>query len=557
LKKKGEKMRIRRWVLAVSLLLVSSFLEAQSPRLEDVLVMQEKSVMLPLLREPFPWGAMPSPEGRELFVGAVRTVESVEQDIEWVFGQMKTGAPKKRLFQSGEDGSDWKVNDEILGWTSDSERFVLKKDGSEEIIISWQGEWDSPQSIRYFEKWNPEPLETWLPREGSEGIWEKRSGSEISEIWIRTISGSTTSWTAYDKDGDEIQRIIVEKDANGNVVKAQYWTSPETQDYEATLEKNESATTLYVESLDDYILEAGFSKNQIPEYVKGKQSDMDPERIEYLPDNSGRITSLRHFVGDTESERISFSYDQTGNMVEMITSTPFSAFGETVFRQSNKVTRNITYRKPGENQDVFRQLPAIDAWLQRITEEYSDVSDDTVSNAASVDGSDGEISGMPSSGESADKGKWRTTSNIDPLTDTVRYFVFLDASISNKQYSWEDNPSLWLRKTGDGLELFISFDEILDDEQVIALRFDADPAIFLDGTHWSRSTDSKAAFIFGYPENGKEFNLHQLIEQLLVKNKLYVQAKKYDDTKVDATFDLPGLKAAIESEMPLDVFLGK
>ncbi len=548
-------MRIRIWVVAVSLFLASSFLEAQSPRLQDVLIMQEQSVILPLLREPFPWGPMPSPEGRELFVGAVKTVESVEQDIEWAFGQMKTGAPIKKIYQSGDDGSDWKVNDEIFGWTSDSERFVLKKDTPTETIISWQGEWDSPQSISYFEKWNPEPTETWLPREGSKEIWEKKTGSEITETWIRTISGSTTSWTAYDQDGKELQRIRAEKDADGNVVRAQYWTSPETKDYEITLRKSESATTLYVESLDGFFLEADFSKNLIPNYLEGRQPGMDLERIEYLPDSSGRIKSLRHFIGDTESERISFSYDHAGNVVEIITSTPYAAFGETVFRQRSKVTRNITYRDPGENPGAFTQLPEIDAWLQQIS-THADVKRDADSHDVSLDAGDGENSGMASSSDSTDTGKWKTSSDTDPLTDTVRYFIYLDATVSSKQYSWEDMPSLWLRKTDDDLELFITFEEILADDQELALRFDADPAIFLAKPDWSLSTTSKAVFIYGYSVKAAEYDLQQFIELLFKKKKLYVQAKKYDDTKIDATFDLPGLKAAIESVIPLDVFLG-
>ena len=292
-------------------------------------------------------------------------------------------------------------------------------------------------------------------------------------------------------------------------------------------------------------------------------------RFECAIDKSGKVTDIKIFRGDKEVERISYARDASGNVVTMSSSDVATAFGETMVLPSRTISRAIVYRKPGDSLPATEAPKELEAWLDSaLGSEKGAISDaaPTADERASASGpvtdstaplADEAVGAAGATSDRASVGNWIAFKSVDPLTDKVIYFASLESSASDQEYSWSAKPSLWLRNREGCFELFITVDSMLDSDSPIALRFDSDPAMYLSNNYWSRSKDYKAAFLSGFPSDGEDRNLADLVELLKTKKKLLVQAPLYGGKTITATFDLPGLAAAVEAVVPFKDFLGE
>jgi type VI secretion system protein VasI len=90
-------------------------------------------------------------------------------------------------------------------------------------------------------------------------------------------------------------------------------------------------------------------------------------------------------------------------------------------------------------------------------------------------------------------------------------------------------------KEGD-LEVYITFRDYLgSDTTMVTMRLGTSPA---SQSKWGVSTDGKAIF---YPADNNEF-----VKQLLENERLVIRLTPYGESPITSTFDLKGLKEAIE-----------
>ncbi len=134
------------------------------------------------------------------------------------------------------------------------------------------------------------------------------------------------------------------------------------------------------------------------------------------------------------------------------------------------------------------------------------------------------------------KGHWKVRDDKSQIDDSVN--VTLSLSSNKKVHSGYKSvqPRLYVRCSENKTNVFLTWDLYLGLKQTNMLtRFDKLKA---STSSWSLSTDNKAVFV-----KGSNINFAQ---KLMKHKKLLVQITPYNKNPVMATFDISGLKEAIQ-----------
>lgn len=134
------------------------------------------------------------------------------------------------------------------------------------------------------------------------------------------------------------------------------------------------------------------------------------------------------------------------------------------------------------------------------------------------------------------KGKWQVRKSISPIDDSTNVYLYLNSEEPVKSGYKIVRPSLYIRCKENKTDVYLNWNLYLGlDTTKMLTRFDSEPAYT---STWSISTDTKAVFVRG--NNDISF-----AKKMMEHSKLLVQITPYGENPVMATFDIKGLKEAI------------
>lgn len=130
-------------------------------------------------------------------------------------------------------------------------------------------------------------------------------------------------------------------------------------------------------------------------------------------------------------------------------------------------------------------------------------------------------------------GKWRTSTDTDPLTDKSVYFAMLLSDSGESRFNRK--PLLVVRCKDNKTELYITWHDFLGTNSIATTyRIDKDAA---QQSKWSLSTDKKAAFFPGSPI--------QMLKRLSESTSFVANVTPYNESPVTAVFDTTGANKAL------------
>jgi type VI secretion system protein VasI len=132
---------------------------------------------------------------------------------------------------------------------------------------------------------------------------------------------------------------------------------------------------------------------------------------------------------------------------------------------------------------------------------------------------------------SSSKGAWRTSTDMDPLTDKSVHFAIIDATEARGRFG--DRISMVVRCKNEEIEAYINWNTFLGtDEITVTHRVDKSPATTAT---WSISTDHKASFM---PEP------QSTLERFLGAASYVVNLTPYSESPITAIFNIAGAEQA-------------
>jgi len=130
-------------------------------------------------------------------------------------------------------------------------------------------------------------------------------------------------------------------------------------------------------------------------------------------------------------------------------------------------------------------------------------------------------------------GKWTFSKKINPVDDTITITFILESDSGKSVYG---KPIyLVLRYKSKKTEAYINWNSYLGSKANVLTRTGTEKA---STQIWSLSTDSQATF---YPKDDIKF-----IRKLMNVDKFVAQVTPYNENPITATFDVQGLKKAVE-----------
>ncbi|MCK5827196.1 hypothetical protein KAH43_01625 [Candidatus Bipolaricaulota bacterium] len=131
-------------------------------------------------------------------------------------------------------------------------------------------------------------------------------------------------------------------------------------------------------------------------------------------------------------------------------------------------------------------------------------------------------------------GSWRVQTTVDPINDSQKISLRLDASsVTN---AWWDVPTLVLRYTDQKPEVYIDWNQFIDTDSVrVTCRIDDESPTT---STWSVSTDYTGTFYDSWSVRG-------FIRSLATADQLVVRVTPYSESPVTAIFNLAGLQAEL------------
>ncbi|OON38450.1 type VI secretion protein [Izhakiella australiensis] len=134
-------------------------------------------------------------------------------------------------------------------------------------------------------------------------------------------------------------------------------------------------------------------------------------------------------------------------------------------------------------------------------------------------------------------GKWQVLTKTSPIDDSENVFVSLSANDSFRSNFGESiTPDLYITCREKKTELFINWDTYLGlNETQMLFRLDKQKA---KTKRWDISSDTKAIFYRG--------NVIEFVKSLSQANVMFTQITPYNESPVNATFDLAGLSEALK-----------
>lgn len=530
-----------RRLAAVGFVLAAALsLPAEPLSVYDLMYSVEQGIPSFDLPEPYPWGLMPSMSQLRGVKGDVSELRLEEKIFSYAFEQRTEKSASMRRYALDMKTGDCAVDDRTIAWREGESRFYWDLEATESRLLEWRGAWSSPLYIRAFEEGSDVPVETWERVEGQDRRWAHSAGDDVKELWILTTEAGTSRWTCYDDDGEAVKRLLVVKDAKGAIARVESWNSPGEKDFELSIVRGETSSILKARTDETTKLEVRTAKSPPSMTMTTSSGDAYASETRYSMDTQGRCTELSQLMEGKVVQKLAFQRDAVGNVISRRHFEAKTIFGEARSRESWNVTFGITYRKPGQPAVPTVRPPEIDSWLGLASE-----------SSMAPGSSESPLEYLP--GESRSPGKWIASASVDPLTDAKEYYCVLSSMAPSGGAS--GSATLVVRKQEDGIQVYVNFNEILEEKASLALRFDSEAPVYIGPLYWGRSTDSQAAFLYGYEHEGEEHGLIELITMLRQKRILFAQAEKYDGTKVSAKFELPGLRAALEELVPMQDFL--
>jgi type VI secretion system protein VasI len=132
----------------------------------------------------------------------------------------------------------------------------------------------------------------------------------------------------------------------------------------------------------------------------------------------------------------------------------------------------------------------------------------------------------------ASKGRWRTSSDKDPLTDKVIHYAQLTASEGRGKYG--DRIDLLFRCRNGEIDAYVNWATFLSTSAIpVTSRIDKNPA---EVSSWSLSTDYKASFI-PQPE--------EALEKFMGASNYIVNITPYRESPITAIFNIAGAEKAL------------
>ncbi len=161
--------------------------------------------------------------------------------------------------------------------------------------------------------------------------------------------------------------------------------------------------------------------------------------------------------------------------------------------------------------------------------------------SADIDRAFGVASPNTGSTAPSDPPGWKLRTDTSPIDDSKSYFLSRDAEEPIGSGFMRSTPTLMIRHKEGELEVYITMGQYLgSDTATVTVRIGSSPAT---QSEWSLSTDGKAIF---YPADHASF-----VRQLLANDRLVVRLTPFSESPVTATFDLEGLREAINPMMSL------
>ena len=136
-------------------------------------------------------------------------------------------------------------------------------------------------------------------------------------------------------------------------------------------------------------------------------------------------------------------------------------------------------------------------------------------------------------------GKWKVSSEVDPITDTatVTFLLPSDSGVS----TYGDKIYLIIRHSPEHHdELFINWSSYLSDErQVVTFRMGNG---LPDTQQWSRSTNNESTFHYWSGIS----SIEQILYRLTIVDRVAARTTPYNENPITAIFDVRGLANAAE-----------
>lgn len=310
-------------------------------------------------KEPFPWGIEPVPSAKEGLAGHVAEYTYSWSHYRYPFGEKTSNDPITTVYKIGQTDGDFIADDEAESWSEDGARLVWRE--YSENLIKWRGAWSSPTVIEEFRKGHGDVYATWTKEEGSKDRWKYISPEE-ERIVVRTVSGSSTKWVSYDSNGDPAELLAVTKDTKGTVTRCEYWSNTDTKDWEIKLVKSETGATITILEGNGDSASVSFTKTLSPKSISTK-TDSGTTLVEFSTDSSGRVTDKKIMNDGIATEKATFKYDLTGNILEYRVFKPVTLFGETQFLEDRTSRQVFTYLQKGAALTKAERPARLDAWL--------------------------------------------------------------------------------------------------------------------------------------------------------------------------------------------------
>lgn len=132
-------------------------------------------------------------------------------------------------------------------------------------------------------------------------------------------------------------------------------------------------------------------------------------------------------------------------------------------------------------------------------------------------------------------GKWQVSLDIDDMTDETRRYVILAEEDNRPSYN---RVFLVIRDLGQGVEVFINWNDYLADNTTTILRFGSEAAE--SGYRWSSSSDSTALFL-------RSSSRSEFLRRLSEVERLVARVTPYNDGPKTAVFDVRRILQALEA----------